>query len=95
MPDDDRLPRSLERSLAAGPHQRHDLAGDPAAGMPDHAEPWRRMVSEFPELINVTSLTQQEVVRLYRAYVEEWGSNEDAVRARGSRGVVAERLRYV
>ncbi len=47
------------------------------------SEPWRRMVSEFPELIDVTSLTQQEVVRLYRAYVEEWGSNEDAVRSHG------------
>lgn len=49
----------------------------------DNPEPWRRMVSEFPELIDVTSLTQQEVVRLYRAYVEEWGSNEDAVRSHG------------
>ena len=38
----------------------------------DNPEPWRRMVSEFPELIDVTSLTQQEVVRLYRVYVEEW-----------------------
>ena len=37
----------------------------------DSPEPWQRMVSEFPELIDVTSLTQQEVVRLYRAYVEE------------------------
>jgi hypothetical protein len=51
----------------------------------DDPEPWRRMVSEFPELINVTSLTQQEVVRLYRAYVEEWDSNEDAVCARARR----------
>jgi hypothetical protein len=40
-------------------------------------------LSGFPELIDVTSLTQQEVVRLYRAYVEEWGSNEDAVRSQG------------
>jgi len=31
----------------------------------------------------VTSLTQQEMVRLYRAYVEEWGSHEDAVRSHG------------
>jgi 7-cyano-7-deazaguanine synthase in queuosine biosynthesis len=46
-------------------------------------EPWQRMVSEFPDLIHVTSLTQQEVVRLYRAYVQEWSSNEDAVRSRG------------
>ncbi len=51
----------------------------------DAPEPWRRMVSEFPELTNVTSLTQQEVVRLYRAYVEEWGSNEDAVRPHARR----------
>jgi hypothetical protein len=49
----------------------------------DSPEPWRRMVSEFPDLIDVTSLTQQEVVRLYRAYVEEWGSHEDAVRSHG------------
>ena len=28
-------------------------------------------------------MTQQEVVRLYGAYVEEWGSNEDAVRSHG------------
>jgi hypothetical protein len=41
------------------------------------------MVSEFPELIDVTGLTQQEVVRLYRAYVEEWSSNEDVVRSHG------------
>jgi 7-cyano-7-deazaguanine synthase in queuosine biosynthesis len=47
----------------------------------DSPEPWRRLVSEFPELIDVTSLTQQEVVRLYRAYVQEWGSIEDAVRS--------------
>ncbi len=46
-------------------------------------EPWQRIVSEFPDLIHVTSLTQQEVVRLYRAYVQEWSSNEDAVRSRG------------
>lgn len=46
-------------------------------------EPWRRLVSEFPELIDVTSLTQQEVVRLYRAYVQEWSSIEDAVRSPG------------
>lgn len=39
----------------------------------DDPEPWRRMVSEFPELTSATGLTQQEVVRLYRAYVEEWG----------------------
>jgi hypothetical protein len=44
---------------------------------------WRRMVSEFPDLIDVTSLTQQEMVRLYRAYVEEWGSHEDAVLSHG------------
>lgn len=49
----------------------------------DSPEPWRRMVSEFPELLDVTGLTQQEVVRLYRAYVEEWASNEDAVRSNG------------
>jgi 7-cyano-7-deazaguanine synthase in queuosine biosynthesis len=49
----------------------------------DSPEPWRAMVSEFPELIEVTSLTQQEVVRLYRAYAEEWGSNGDAVRSHG------------
>lgn len=49
----------------------------------DSPEPWRRMVSEFPDLIDVTSLTQQEMVRLYRAYVEEWGSHEDAVRSHG------------
>jgi 7-cyano-7-deazaguanine synthase in queuosine biosynthesis len=51
----------------------------------DDPEPWRRMVSEFPELTSVTDLTQQEVVRLYRAYVEEWGSNEDAVRLHARR----------
>ena len=49
----------------------------------DSPEPWRHMVSEFPELLDVTSLTQQEVVRLYRAYVEEWSSNNDAVRSHG------------
>ncbi|MGH3258091.1 MAG: hypothetical protein ACRDOU_22310 [Streptosporangiaceae bacterium] len=49
----------------------------------DSPEPWRRMVSEFPDLIDVTSLTQQEVVRLYRAYVLEWSSHEDAVRSHG------------
>jgi 7-cyano-7-deazaguanine synthase in queuosine biosynthesis len=47
-------------------------------------EPWQRMVSEFPDLIDVTSLTQQEVVRLYRAYVQEWSSHEDAVRSHGA-----------
>jgi 7-cyano-7-deazaguanine synthase in queuosine biosynthesis len=51
----------------------------------DNSEPWQRMVSEFPELANVTGLTQQEVVRLYRAYAEEWGSNEDAVRSHARR----------
>jgi hypothetical protein len=51
----------------------------------DGSEPWQRMVSEFPELTNVSKLTQQEVVRLYRAYVEEWGSNENAVRPRARR----------
>ncbi len=49
----------------------------------DNPEPWQRMVSEFPDLIDVTSLTQQEVVRLYRAYVQEWSSHEDAVRSHG------------
>ena len=49
----------------------------------DSPEPWRHMVSEFPELLDVTSLTQQEVVRLYRAYVEEWSSNKDALRSHG------------
>ncbi len=49
----------------------------------DSPEPWRRMVSEFPELIRVPTLTQREVVRLYRAYVKEWDSNKDAVCAHG------------
>jgi 7-cyano-7-deazaguanine synthase in queuosine biosynthesis len=49
----------------------------------DSPEPWRRLVSEFPALIDVTSLTHEEVVRLYRTYVEEWGSSEDAVRSPG------------
>lgn len=47
----------------------------------DSPEPWRRMVSEFPELLDVTSLTQQEIVRLYRTYVEEWDSSENALRS--------------
>ena len=47
----------------------------------DSPQPWQRMVSEFPDLIDVISLTQQEMVRLYRAYVEEWSSHEDAVRS--------------
>lgn len=46
----------------------------------DGTGPWRRMVNEFPELIEVTGPTQQEMVRLYRAYTEEWRANEDAVR---------------
>lgn len=50
----------------------------------DSPEPWQRMVSEFPDLIDVTSLTQQEVVRLYRAYVQEWSSHEDIVRSYGA-----------
>ena len=47
------------------PHsaRRHTWLPQPCLNDP---EPWQRMVSEFPELINVTSLTQQEVVRLYR-----------------------------
>lgn len=44
----------------------------------DDQEPWRRLISEFPELIDVTQLTNEEVVRLYRAYVDEWHSYEHA-----------------
>ena len=49
----------------------------------DSPEPWQGMVSEFPDLIDVASLTPQEMVRLCRAYVEEWGSHENAVRSHG------------
>jgi 7-cyano-7-deazaguanine synthase in queuosine biosynthesis len=44
-------------------------------------EPWRQLISEFPELINVTQVTPEEVVRLYRAYVKEWETYEHAARA--------------
>jgi hypothetical protein len=37
--------------------------------------------AEFPELINVTQVTTEEVVRLYRAYVKEWEAYEHAARA--------------
>jgi 7-cyano-7-deazaguanine synthase in queuosine biosynthesis len=40
-------------------------------------EPWPRLVSEFPELVDVTQLTKEEVVRLYRAYAAEWNSYEN------------------
>jgi Queuosine biosynthesis protein QueC len=42
----------------------------------DSPEPWRRMQSEFPELMDVTQPTKDEVVRLYRAYVKEWDTYE-------------------
>ncbi|MGH3300991.1 MAG: 7-cyano-7-deazaguanine synthase [Streptosporangiaceae bacterium] len=41
-------------------------------------DPWQRLISEFPELIDVTQLTNEEVVSLYRAYVQEWDSYERA-----------------
>lgn len=44
----------------------------------DNPKPWQCMQSEFPELTHVTDLTKEEVVRLYRAYVDEWGSYERA-----------------
>jgi hypothetical protein len=37
-----------------------------------NAQPWHSLLSEFPELADVTHLTTEEVVRLYRAYVGEW-----------------------
>jgi len=94
MPDDDKLPRSLSRGAGAPRSRRCRLcvrAGPDGScshgrwlrACLDGSVPWLRMVSEFPELINMTSLTQQEVARLYRVYVEEWGSNEDAVRSNG------------
>lgn len=42
----------------------------------DSPEPWQQMQLEFPELIDVTQLTKEEVVRLYRAYVKEWDTYE-------------------
>lgn len=41
-------------------------------------EPWQRLICEFPELIDVAQLTKEEVVRLYRAYVNEWDTDEHA-----------------
>lgn len=46
-------------------------------------QPWQRLLSEFPELIDVTQLRREEVVRLYRAYVEEWDSYEHAAQKAG------------
>jgi 7-cyano-7-deazaguanine synthase in queuosine biosynthesis len=34
--------------------------------------PWHGLVSAFPELLDVSTLTHSEVVRLYRTYVDEW-----------------------
>ena len=40
----------------------------------DEPEPWRRMVAEFPTLLDASPLTPREVTRLYRAYVDEWAA---------------------
>lgn len=47
------------------------------------SEPWQLLISEFPELIGVTGLTKEELVRLYRAYVKEWDTYEHAAWAGG------------
>jgi hypothetical protein len=52
------------------------------------------MVSEFLELIDVTGLTQQEVVRLYRAYVAEWARTRMPYVHMVSCSVKAGRSRY-
>ncbi len=36
------------------------------------SDPWHGLVSEFPPVLDVVSLTSSEVLRLYRAYVQEW-----------------------
>ena len=38
-------------------------------GSPD---PWQGLVSEFPEILDTTPLTPEEVISLYRSYVQEW-----------------------
>ena len=35
-------------------------------------DPWRGLVSEFPAVLDVVLLTPAEVIRLYRAYAQEW-----------------------
>ena len=49
----------------------------------EDAEPWQRLICEFPELMDVTQLTKEEVIRLYRAYVKEWEVDEHAAQAAG------------
>jgi hypothetical protein len=44
-----------------------------ALGMQD---PWHGLVSEFPPILDVSPLAPAEVIRLYRAYVQEWDAVE-------------------
>jgi len=39
-------------------------------------DPWHGLVSEFPPILDVGPLAPTEVIRLYRAYVQEWDAVE-------------------
>lgn len=39
-------------------------------------DPWHGLVSEFPPILDVSPLAPTEVIRLYRAYVQEWDAVE-------------------
>jgi hypothetical protein len=39
-------------------------------------DPWHGLVSEFPPILDVSPLAPAEVIRLYRAYVQEWDAVE-------------------
>ncbi len=44
-------------------------------GSPD---PWQGLVSEFPEILDTTPLIPEEVISLYRSYVQEWEGVQQA-----------------
>lgn len=46
-------------------------------GQPD---PWRALVSEYPELLDTAPLAPAEVIGLYRSYVKEWEDLPEAFR---------------
>lgn len=47
----------------------------------DQADPWRALVSEYPELLDTVPLTPVEVTSLYRSYVQEWEDLPEAFRS--------------